>query len=206
MNYKEYNDNELLYYISENNEEALEIIYKKYEPLIYRLANHVMNYCKNSGVELNDLIQEGMLGLSKSVEQYKDHKEASFYTFSKTCIERRMISAAIAARRQKHKILNDSLSIETTDEDGNMIYENLLSDETTNPEQMLLNLEQEQIILDQAKEVLTTFELQVFELKMNGFNYKEIAEILDRDIKSVDNALQRVKTKLKKQIHLNFSK
>lgn len=203
MNYKEYNDNELLYYVHENNEEAVEIVYKKYEPLIYNLANRVINYCQNSGVEISDLIQEGMLGLSKAIEQYQDMKEASFYTFAKTCIERKMISAAIAARRQKHKILNESLSIETTDEDGNAIYENLLSDETNNPEKMLLNLETEKNILKKAEEVLTDFELQVFELKLNDFNYKEIAEILDRDVKAVDNALQRMKSKLKKQINQN---
>lgn len=204
MNYKEYNDNELLYYVYENNEEAVEIVYKKYEPLIYNLAHRMINYCKNSGIEINDLIQEGMLGLSKAMEQYKDSKDASFYTFAKTCIERKMISATVAAKRQKHKILNDSLSIETTDDDGNMIYESLLSDEKTNPEQMMLDLEQEQNLLKNAKEVLTTFELQVFELKMNGFNYKEISEILDRDIKSIDNALQRIKNKLKNQIGLNY--
>lgn len=203
MNYKEYNDNELLYYVHENNEDAVEIVYKKYEPLIYNLASRVINYCQNSGVEINDLIQEGMLGLSKAIEQYQDTKDASFYTFAKTCIERKMISAAIAARRQKHKILNESLSIETTDEDGNAIYENLLSDESNNPEKMLLNLETEKNILKNAEEVLTDFELQVFELKLNDFNYKEIAEILDRDVKAVDNALQRMKSKLKKQMNQN---
>lgn len=81
MDYKEYNDNELLYYVNEANEEATEIIYKKYEPLINNLARKIINYCKNSGVEINDLVQEGMLGLSKALEQYKDNKDASFYTF-----------------------------------------------------------------------------------------------------------------------------
>lgn len=201
MNYKEYNDNELLYYIHENNENALDIIYQKYSPLIHNLANRMIHYCKNSGIEINDLIQEGMLGLSKAMEQYQDTKDASFYTFAKTCIERKMISATITAKRQKHKILNESLSIEKTDEEGNIIYESLLSDNTTNPEKVLLNLETEKNIIQKAEEILTTFELQVFELKMNDFNYKEIAEILDRDVKAVDNALQRIKTKLKK--HMN---
>ena len=204
MNYKEYNDNELLYYVSENNEEATEIVYKKYEPLINNLAHRIINYCKNSGIEVNDLIQEGMLGLSKALEEYKDNKDASFYTFAKTCIERKMISAAIAARRQKHKILNESFSIESTDDNGNNVYEYILSDDKTNPETMLLNLERERDILNKAASVLTYFEIQVFELKINGFNYKEIAEILDREVKAIDNALQRIKTKLKKQINVDF--
>lgn len=204
MDYKEYNDNELLYYVNEANEEATEIIYKKYEPLINNLARKIINYCKNSGVEINDLVQEGMLGLSKALEQYKDNKDASFYTFAKTCIERKMISATIAARRQKHKILNDSLSIESTDEEGNNICEYLLSDDKSNPETMLLNLEREKDILNKASHILTDFEIQVFELKINGFNYKEISEVLDRDVKAIDNALQRIKTKLKKNINIDF--
>ena len=201
MDYKEYNDNELLYYVNEANEEATEIIYKKYEPLINNLARKIINYCKNSGVEINDLVQEGMLGLSKALEQYKDNKDASFYTFAKTCIERKMISAA---RRQKHKILNDSLSIESTDEEGNNICEYLLSDDKSNPETMLLNIEREKDILNKASHILTDFEIQVFELKINGFNYKEISEVLDRDVKAIDNALQRIKTKLKKNINIDF--
>ena len=204
MDYKEYNDNELLYYVNEANEEATEIIYKKYEPLINNLARKIINYCKNSGVEINDLVQEGMLGLSKALEQYKDNKDASFYTFAKTCIERKMISAAIAARRQKHKILNDSLSIESTDEEGHNICEYLLSDDKSNPETMLLNIEREKDILNKASHILTDFEIQVFELKINGFNYKEISEVLDRDVKAIDNALQRIKTKLKKNINIDF--
>ena len=111
-----------------------------------------------------------------------------------------MISAAIAARRQKHKILNDSLSIESTDEEGNNICEYLLSDDKSNPETMLLNIEREKDILNKASHILTDFEIQVFELKINGFNYKEISEVLDRDVKAIDNALQRIKTKLKKNI------
>ena len=204
MDYKEYNDNELLYYVNEANEEATEIIYKKYEPLINNLARKIINYCKNSGVEINDLVQEGMLGLSKALEQYKDNKDASFYTFAKTCIERKIIKAAIAARRQKHKILNDSLSIESTDEEGNNICEYLLSDDKSNPETMLLNIEREKDILNKASHILTDFEIQVFELKINGFNYKEISEVLDRDVKAIDNALQRIKTKLKKNINIDF--
>ena len=204
MDYKEYNDNELLYYVNEANEEATEIIYKKYEPLINNLARKIINYCKNSGVEINDLVQEGMLGLSKALEQYKDNKDASFYTFAKTCIERKMISASIAARRQKHKILNDSLSIESTDEEGNNICEYLLSDDKSNPETMILNIEREKDILNKASHILTDFEIQVFELKINGFNYKEISEVLDRDVKAIDNALQRIKTKLKKNINIDF--
>ena len=115
-----------------------------------------------------------------------------------------MISASIAARRQKHKILNDSLSIESTDEEGNNICEYLLSDDKSNPETMLLNIEREKDILNKASHILTDFEIQVFELKINGFNYKEISEVLDRDVKAIDNALQRIKTKLKKNINIDF--
>lgn len=200
MDYREYNDNELLYYVHENNEEANELIYKKYEPLINNLARKVINYCKNSGIEINDLIQEGMLALSKSIELYNEEKDVTFYTFAKTCIERKMISAAISARRLKHKILNDSLSIELTDEEGNNKLEYLLSDDKSNPENLILSMEKEEEILNITKNILTDFEKQVFELKINGFDYKEIAEILEKDTKSIDNALQRIKKKIKDEI------
>ena len=81
-----------------------------------------------------------------------------------------------------------------------MNLENLLSDEKANPEQQLLSEEQEHELINRVKELLTDFEAQVFELKINGFNYKEIGEILDRDSKSIDNALQRIRNKIKNNL------
>jgi RNA polymerase sporulation-specific sigma factor len=201
MNYRELNDNELLSYVCEANEEAEEIIYKKYEPLIKGSANRMYTYCKNTGLELNDLIQEGMLGLNQAINTYKDNKDTMFFTYAKTCIDRRIITLVVSSTRQKHKILNTSLSFEKEfDENSNSKLENLIKDTKENPEELLINSEKEEELINKIKEVLTDFESQVFELKLNYFNYKEIASILDKDPKAIDNALQRIKLKAKKII------
>lgn len=202
MNYRDYNDNELLFYISENNEDANEIIYKKYEPLITNTAKKFIKSCENAGLELTDFIQEGMLGLSNAIKEFDDSKDVTFFTFAKTCIERKMISLAISSKRQKHKILNESLSLEITDEEGN--YSNLeyiLGDNKNNPENLIINMENQNELIKKASLVLTEFEMQVFELKINDFGYKEIAEVLDKEPKAIDNALQRIKLKLKKTLN-----
>ena len=197
MNYRDYNDYELLSYVSEKNEEASEVLFEKYRPLILATANRLFCYCKNTGLELNDLVQEGMLGLNLAMNSFDEEKDASFYTYAKTCIERKIITQVVASRRLKHKVLNDSLSLENTD-DNNSDYVYDITDNSYNPEEILFNSENQKNLVTQVSKLLTDFEAQVFELKMNDFDYKEIAEILDKDIKSIDNALQRIKVKLKK--------
>ena len=163
--YQNYNDQQLLEFIYENQEEALEIIYKKYEPLIHQIAKHFYPYCKNAGLELNDLIQEGMLGLTNAISHYQQTKETSFYTFAKTCIERKIISLVISTKRLKYKILNESISFDSIDEEGNEIhYEKFLFDNTQNPEQLVFSNEQNKDLVEKIKSQLTDFELQVFEL------------------------------------------
>lgn len=199
MNYRDYNDFELLSYVSEQNEEANEVLFEKYRPLIVATANRLYYYCKNTGLELNDLIQEGMLGLNLAITSFDNDKETSFYTYAKKCIERKIISLIVGAHRLKHKFLNESLSFELSDEGcETYISEKNLGDNSYNPESILLNSESAEELIKEVNKQLTDFEIQVFELKLNGFDYKEIAEILDKDTKSIDNALQRIKSKLKK--------
>jgi len=197
MNYKDFNDNELLSYISERNEEAYEVIFEKYKPFIVATAKKLIKYCDNLGIDINDLIQEGMLGLNVAVNSFNQEKDNIFYTFAKTCIERRMLSLITASRRQKHKILNESLPLESDNENEHLSLYNLISDESNNPEVRLLSQERDNELINTINNVLTDLEHQVFELKINGFNYREIAEILDKDPKAIDNAIQRIKAKIK---------
>lgn len=199
MNYRDYNDFELLSYIGENNEEAADVLFEKYNPLIVATANRLYCYCKNTGLELNDLIQEGRLGLNLAINSFTDDKDTSFYTYAKTCVERKMISVIISARRQKHRVLNESLSLEgTTELDNTFTFEKSLEDNSYNPENILLDIENQEELIKEIYSHLTNFEVQVAELKINGFEYREIAEILDKDIKSIDNAIQRIRIKFKK--------
>lgn len=198
MDYKDYNDYELLSYVAEANEEAMDVLFEKYHPLIQMTANRMFNYCKNTGLEFNDLMQEGMLGLNLAINSYNNNKEASFYTFVRTCVEHKMISLIIGARRLKHRVLNESISFELSDEfDDKYILEKCLEDNSYNPESVLVNSENEEELIKKIQKLLTDLEFQVFELKRNGFGYKEISEILDKDPKAIDNALQRIRAKVK---------
>lgn len=199
INYKDYNDYELLSYVRESNEEASEVLFEKYNPLIVATANRFYCYCKNTGLELNDLIQEGRLGLNLAINSFDEDKDTTFYTLARTCIERKMISIIVSARRQKHRVLNESLSLEGVAElNDSFTFEKSLEDNSYNPESILVDSENQEELISEIYSSLTSFEVQVAELKINGFDYREIAEILDKDIKSIDNAIQRIRAKLKK--------
>ena len=193
MDYKDFNDYELLNYIAEGNEEANNIIIKKYEPLITKIATKMLAYCKNNGLDKSDLIQEGMIGLNHAIDRYQEQENVLFYTYAKKCIERKIISVVISSNRNKNKILNESISY---DDDENLLLKFIKSN-TPSPEEEILNLELQEDLLIKIKEKLTDLEEQVFSLFISGFKYKEIAEILDKDEKSIDNAIQRIKVKIK---------
>lgn len=197
MNYKDYNDAELISYIKENSEEANNLLFEKYRPLIINIATKMINYSPNLGLEINDLIQEGMLGLNTALNTFNQNEEASFYTYARTCVERKMISAIIAAKRQKHRILNESMSLEIYDNDEVVLIDSLIADNSYNPENIIVEYENENTLIKKIMENLTLFEQKVFELKTSGFKYKEIADILDKDPKAIDNALNRIKNKIR---------
>lgn len=197
MEYADYNDYELLEFICEGNEEANNIIIKKYIPLINSIASKMVKSCNNNGIDYNDLVQEGFIGLNYALRHFVEEKNNTFYTYVKTCIERKMLSFLQSSNRLKHKVLNDSLSF---DNDDNML-DKILTDVFDNPEVILENIESENELLKRVKKKLAHFEEQVFELMVNGFDYKEIANILDKDKKAVDNAIQRIRIKVKEAIN-----
>lgn len=201
MDYKDYNDNEILSYVSEEDEVAINLIYEKYKPLIVKIAKKLYdNHCQNTGLEINDLIQEGMLGLNSAMNHYKENKDVLFYTYAKTCIERKMISAVIASNRQKHKILNDSFSYEIEFK-NDINFESVIGDREYNPENIVINKEDSEELMEKIKSSLTPLESQVLELKLDGFNYREIASIIDKEPKVIDNAFQRIKSKIRKLLN-----
>ncbi len=193
MEYKDFNDYELLNYIQEGNEDANNIIIKKYEPLINKIAIKMLPYCKNNGLEKSDLVQEGMIGLNHAIERYHEQKDVLFYTYAKKCIQRKMISVVISSNRNKNKILNESISY---DDDENQFLK-FIKSENPSPEEEIINIELEENLLHKIKVSLTDLEDQVFSLLISGFKYREIAEMLDKDGKSIDNTIQRIKVKIK---------
>lgn len=197
VNYEEYNDYELLAYICENNEEANDIIFRKYEPLIHSTARKYYNYCKNTGFQLNDLIQEGMLALNKAINKFDEQKEVLFYTFAKLCIERSIIGFVIRSIRGKSKPLNNYISLELLSEENNKLNKIIFQSNLT-PEEIIIDKENEVDLNKRIKKLLTPFEKKVFELKLKGYTYDEISKVLNRSKKSIDGTLHRVRLKAKK--------
>ena len=199
MNYDDINDYEVLSIVADN-EEATEVLFKKYKPLIIGLAKKVYGMAQNTGFDLNDLIQEGMIGFSTAINTFDESKDATFFTYAKTCIERRLYSLIKSANRFKHQILNESYSVEDLAND-NKSLENLLEDSTSNPENKLIDNENAKELIRNIQTQLTSLESAVFELKISGFTYREIAEILGKDSKSIDNAISRIKAKVQKYLN-----
>lgn len=197
MIYDGLNDYELIYYINENNEEAKNLIIKKYEPLIGSMASRMLQSCPYLGLEKSDLIQEGMIGLNHAIGYFNEQKDITFYTFAKKCIERRLISTIIAAKRLKYRNLNESISFDT-EEDGAL--DCFLKDNSTNPEKIVIDAKETEDLIALIKNKLTGLELQVFDLMLSYFNYREIAKILDKEPKQIDNAIQRIKNKVREEI------
>ena len=202
MNYKDLNDFEIIYNIRENSEEASEMLYQKYEPLIRASAKRLYRYSNGLGLELNDYIQEGMIALSSAIKSYDECQDASFYTYARVCIEKRMVSLMAKSTSAKNKILNTSLPFEILDDEGDVLrFQSALQDDSTNPEEIMISIESEKDLVNRIKQNLTDLESQLFDLKTSGLTYREIALILDKSTKSIDNAIQRIKTKFKDQIN-----
>ena len=191
MEYRD-KDSELIYLINEGNEEERKALYNKYNPFIKSVVSKMVKYCKNTGLEENDLYQEGMLGLTNAIKNYDETKDNKFYTYAKTCIEKKIISAIVASKRIKHRAMNESIFIDDAD---NSIFK------IDGPEEMIIDIENETEMLNNIRNELTDFEDQVLLLKIGGLKKKEISEVLERDDKAVDNALQRIRVKVRKIIN-----
>lgn len=197
--YEDINDYELVSMAQEFNEDAMNMLHEKYQPLINKKSRKYFKYLHNKGIELSDLIQECMIGFEEAIHNFDgtDRENASFYTFASVCMDRQLMSEVTRLNRDKYKFLNEAVPLETLDDTGEVDLIDVIQDNTTNPELGLLSDYEYQDLCDQISKELTDFEDCVFKLKLQDFGYKEIADILDKDKKSVDNAIQRIKIKIK---------
>ncbi len=198
-NKKEYEeDGELLYLVADNNEDASDTIFKKYHPVIEYYAKKYVMLVEGKGIDYNDLYQEGLIGLHAAIKGYKEQKDIKFSTFAFICIKRKILSAVKNANRKKHKILNESYSLDYQDDEDNSWFLNVVSASESSIEDVLVGNEDANYFNKRVKEELTDFEQMVYELKVNGFTYEEMAETLDKTYKSIESALFRIRIKLKK--------
>lgn len=154
------------------------------------------------GADHEDLVQEGMIGLYKAIRDYRPDRLASFYVFSELCIKRQIISAIKAATRQKHIPLNSYVSLNKPlfDEENDRTLLDMLEGNAGDPQDLLISREDLTNMELHIIKVLSPFETQVLNLFLDGKSYQEIARLLSKHSKAVDNALQRIKKKMNKYL------
>ncbi len=181
------------------NEKALEYLINKYKSFVRAKARTYFLI----GADREDIIQEGMIGLFKAIRDYKGDKLSSFRAFAELCITRQIITAIKTATRQKHIPLNSYVSLNKPifDEESDRTLMDVISEENiSDPEELVINREEFIGIENKMGEILSSLEWEVLTSYLEGKSYQEIAEDLDRHVKSIDNALQRVKRKLEKYL------
>lgn len=206
--YKEYSgcsDEELILMLRDGDRQVIDFIMDKYKNLVRSKAGSMYIL----GADREDLIQEGMIGLYKAVRDYDTGRDASFFTFADLCVSRQMYTAIQAAGRQKHAPLNFYVSLYAGSAEGerdgqqgeNELIDSMVSAAEKNPEELLIDKENVERLEQTIEKELSIFEKQVLDLYLTGMKYGQIAKVLGRDDKSTDNALQRIKAKLKKVLN-----
>lgn len=196
--YENDTDEELLIRARDGEQEITEYLMDKYKNLVRSKAATMYIL----GADREDLIQEGMIGLFKAVRDYDSGRDASFYTFAELCVSRQMYTAIQASGRKKHSPLNTYVSIyQGHDEaESDALIAALENRKECNPEEILIDRENVENIETIMENELSPFEKQVLELSITGMGYLEIAKLLGKDAKSTDNALNRVKMKMRKAL------
>ena len=192
-------DEELVLYAHEGDIAALEHLINKYKNFVKAKARSYFLI----GADREDIVQEGMIGLYKAIRDFRNDKLSSFRAFAELCITRQIITAINTATRQKHIPLNSYISLNKPiyDEDSDRtLLDILTAAKITDPEELIISREELLSIESKIGEVLSGLELEVLMSYLQGKSYQEIACDLDRHVKSIDNALQRVKRKLEKYL------
>ena len=194
-------DEDLVELVRQGDDEALEHLIHKYKNFVRAKARSYFLI----GADREDIVQEGMIGLYKSIRDFRDDKLASFKAFAELCITRQIITAIKTATRQKHIPLNSYVSLDKPiyDEDSDRtLLDVICGSRVTDPEELIINQEEFDDIEVRMGEILSDLERKVLMLYLDGRSYQEIAVDLKRHVKSIDNALQRVKRKLERYLEV----
>lgn len=202
-NYDKMSDEDLIKVIKSGDKNALDYLIEKYKDLVnMKVGKYFM-----VGSEREDIVQEGLIGLYKAVKCYSPDKQNSFKTFANMCIERQLITAIKSSNRQKHMPLNTYLSLNTKayedDEESNML-DIFDSHQVEDPLETITKQEYYKTVEKAIDESLSDFEKQVLNRYMKGESYNQIAEKLDTPVKSVDNAIQRIRKKATKNMDVEL--
>ncbi|ANF98401.1 MULTISPECIES: RNA polymerase sporulation sigma factor SigH [Paenibacillus] len=194
-------DEDLVEAVRQGDSEALEYLITKYKNFVRAKARSYFLI----GADREDIVQEGMIGLYKSIRDFKNDKMSSFKVFAELCITRQIITAIKTATRQKHIPLNSYVSLDKPiyDEDSDRtLLDVICGSQVSDPEELVINKEEFTGLEDKMSEILSDLERKVLMLYLDGRSYQEIAVDLCRHVKSIDNALQRVKRKLERYLEV----
>lgn len=186
----EQNDYELVFLAKEGNEDATNLLYQKYKPIIVSKSKDAILKASHHGIEISDIMQEGYIALDEAINNFSETDNTSFYTFALLCIDRKIINYLRKTTGGKYKILNEAVAIDE-------FVEKSVKDEV-DAEISFLTRENRNDIIDRVEESLTGMEKIVFQLKIQGYDFLEIANTLNKDLKSIYNTFHRVKLKIKK--------
>ncbi|MDO4617635.1 MAG: sigma-70 family RNA polymerase sigma factor [Lachnospiraceae bacterium] len=186
--YSSMDDNELISLLRQGEEQIVEYLMEKYKPIVKKRARTMFL----AGGDHEDLLQEGMMGLFKAILEFDPEKGASFPTFASLCISRQMLSAIEASQRKKHQPLNSSISFGELEISGG----EAVTSSDQNPESIVLDQERADDLMMEISSVLSPYENRVLKAYLQGLDYIQISEVLGKTPKSVDNALQRIRTKV----------
>lgn len=192
-------DEDIVEYAKDGDLAALEYLINKYKNFVRAKARSYFLI----GADREDIIQEGMIGLYKAIRDFKSDKLSSFRAFAELCITRQIITAIKTATRQKHIPLNSYVSLNKPiyDEDSDRTLLDVISgSKITDPEELIISREEFDDIEEKMGEILSSLEWKVLMSYLEGKSYQEIAVDLKRHVKSIDNALQRVKRKLERYL------
>jgi RNA polymerase sporulation-specific sigma factor len=192
-------DEEIIHRIRNGCKRGMEHLIEKYKPLVRAKSRSYFLV----GADREDIVQEGMIGLFKAIRDYREEKSIPFRMFAEMCITRQIITAVKTATRQKHIPLNSYVSLNKRifDEDSDKTLIEMLQEvSVTDPEELFISKEDYSVIEHKMVELLSPFEKQVLTMYLGGIAYQDIARQLNRPVKSIDNALQRLKKKIEKSL------
>ena len=195
-------DEELIARLRAGEREITDYLIDKYKSLVRTRARALYLV----GGDHEDLIQEGMIGLFKAVQDYDVRQETSFYSFAKLCITRQMYSAIEASKRKKHSPLNTYVSFYEKNDEKVSLIETMEAGGESNPEELLVSREYAMLLESKLEENLSALENRVLYLHLLGTDYKTISKLLDKSPKTIDNALQRIKNKTEKILEKELEK
>ncbi|KGR79762.1 RNA polymerase factor sigma-70 [Ureibacillus manganicus DSM 26584] len=195
-------DEQLIELVHQGSTDALDYLITKYRLFVKAKARSYFLI----GADKEDIIQEGMIGLYKSIRDFKGDKLSSFRAFAELCITRQIITAIKTATRQKHIPLNSYVSLDKPiydEESDRTLLDVITGSDSEDPEHLMIHREEYSHLEEKIGEILSELEQQVLALYLDGQSYNEISEELNRHVKSIDNALQRVKRKLERHLDIN---